>query len=90
LRQAEQDIAAARVPAATRHARFADLFSPAYMASPILIGVLLSLGSVTAVWFLLAAVLAAAGPISQWLAQETRGRNLELVSPVSGNHLFRA
>jgi MFS transporter, putative metabolite:H+ symporter len=52
------------------------------MVSPILIGVLLSLGSVMSVWFLLAAVQAGAGLISLWLAQETRGRNLELVSEV--------
>jgi putative MFS transporter len=50
------------------------------MVSPILIGVLLSLGSVMAVWFLLAAVQAGAGLLTLWLAQETRGRNLEFVS----------
>jgi hypothetical protein len=50
------------------------------MVSPILIGVLLSLGSVMSVWFLLAAVQIGAWLISLWLAQETRGRNLELVS----------
>jgi len=50
------------------------------MVSPILIGVLLSIGSVMSVWFLLAAVQIGAGLISLWLAQETRGRNLELVS----------
>jgi putative MFS transporter len=60
------------------------------MVSPILIGVLLSLGSVMSVWFLLAAVQAGAGLISLWLAQETRGQNLELASQVSGSHLFRA
>lgn len=53
------------------------------MVSPILIGVLLSLGSVTSVWFLLAAVQAGAGLVSLLLAQETRGRNLELVSQVA-------
>ena len=52
------------------------------MVSPILIGVLLSVGSVMSVWFLLAAVQLGAGLISLWLAQETRGRNLELVSQV--------
>jgi putative MFS transporter len=50
------------------------------MVSPLVIGVFLSLGSVMAVWFLLAAVQSAAALISLWLAQETRGRNLEMVS----------
>jgi hypothetical protein len=35
------------------------------------------------VWFLLASVQLGAALISLWLAQETRGRNLELVSQVA-------
>jgi len=50
------------------------------MVSPLVIGVLLSVGSVVSVWFLLAALQAAAALLSLWLAQETRGRNLEMVS----------
>jgi MFS transporter, putative metabolite:H+ symporter len=53
------------------------------MVSPIVIDFLLSLGTVTAVWFLLAAVQAGAALPSLWLAQETRGRNLEMVSHVA-------
>jgi putative MFS transporter len=53
------------------------------MVSPIVIGVLLSIGSVMSVWFLLAAVQAGAGLMSLWLAHETRGRNLEMVSQVA-------
>lgn len=53
------------------------------MVSPIVIGWLLSLGSITSVWFLLAAVQSGAALLSLWLAQETRGRNLELVSHVA-------
>jgi putative MFS transporter len=53
------------------------------MVSPLLIGLLLSLGSVLSVWFLLASVQLGAALISLWLAQETRGRNLELVSQVA-------
>jgi hypothetical protein len=45
--------------------------------------VLLSLGNVMAVWFLLAAVQAAAALLSLWLARETRGENLELLSRVA-------
>lgn len=50
------------------------------MVSPLLIGVLLTLRSVTWVWLLLGAVQLAAALLSLWLAYETRGRNLELVS----------
>jgi biopolymer transport protein ExbB/TolQ len=50
------------------------------MVSPLLIGVLLTLGSVSWVWLLLGSAQLAAALLSLWLAYETRGRNLELVS----------
>lgn len=53
------------------------------VVSPLLFGVLLSLGNVSIVWLLLASVQLAAALLSLWLAYETRGRNLELASQVA-------
>jgi hypothetical protein len=46
------------------------------MVSPLLIGALLTLGTVGWVWLLLGSVQLAAALVSLWLAYETRGRNL--------------
>src|SRR5690348_784041 len=46
------------------------------MVSPLLIGVLLTLGTVGWVWLLLGSVQLATVLVSLWLAHETRSRNL--------------
>jgi len=50
------------------------------MLSPFVVGVLVGAGNITAVWILMGTCLLAAAALSLWLAYETRGRNLELVS----------
>lgn len=50
------------------------------VVSPLLIGLLLSLGNINSVWVMLGSAQLAAALLSLWLAFETRGRNLELVS----------
>jgi putative MFS transporter len=53
------------------------------VVSPLLIGLLLSLGNINSVWLMLGSAQLAAALLSMWLAYETRGRNLELASQVA-------
>lgn len=50
------------------------------MVAPVVVGFLLSSGNVVYVWCMMGACQMSVALVSLWLARETRGRNLELVS----------